>query len=481
MRTSSHIKLPSEPVGAPFPRDCALRTCQVNSRQCPYRAYSACRDSGVEWLGEIPAHWVVVRMWQVCEAISGGTPKRDEPCYWDGTIPWVSPKDMKSRLLGDTKEKVTERGRQNAGLKLIPSPAVLVVVRGMILAHSFPVAVSTVPLTINQDMKALKLRTRIEPRFFGWLLDGISRRILSTIVEKAAHGTRAIRMDHWRIVDLPLPPVIEQTTVADFLDRETAKIDALVAKKERLSDLLQEKRTALITRAVTKGLDPDVPMKDSGVDWLGEIPSHWERKRIAELALSLQTGPFGSQLHAADYITGGIPTINPANLISGTLVPDPDRTVDEPTATRLGFHKLLQGDILFARRGDVGRCSLVGKQHEGWLCGTGCLRMRPCPESAESSYLLNLLSTQGVGDWLGNESVGSTMQNLNTSIIGRIPIAIPGLAEQRRISEFLDRETMKIDALVAKVREAGDRLRELRTALISAAVTGKIDVHEAVP
>ena len=432
----------------------------------------------MEWLGEVPAHWVVARMWQVSEAIGGGTPERDEPRYWDGAIPWVSPKDMKRRLLGYTEERVTERGRRDAGIKLINPPAVLVVVRGMILAHSFPVAVSTVPLTINQDMKALILRADIEPRFFGWLLDGISHRILSTVVEKAAHGTRAIRMDHWRLVDLSLPPVIEQTNVADFLDRETAKMDALVAKKERLINLLQEKRTALITRAVTKGIDPDTPMKDSGVEWLGEIPSHWELKQVAELALSLQTGPFGSQLHAADYITGGIPIINPANLISGTLVPDSERTVDEQTAKRLGIHKLLQGDILFARRGDVGRCGLVGKQHEGWLCGTGCLRMRPCPNSAESSYLVNLLSTQGVGDWLGNESVGSTMQNLNTSIIGRIPAAIPSLAEQRRICEFLDRETMKIDTLVVKVREAIDRLKELRTALIAAAVTGKIDVRE---
>ena len=146
-----------------------------------FKPYPAYRDSGVEWLGEIPAHWVVARMWQVSEAISGGTPERDEPHYWDGTIPWVSPKDMKRRQIGYTEESITERGRRDAGLKLIIPPAVLVVVRGMILAHSFPVAVSSVPLTINQDMKALKLHADIEPRYFGWVLDGISRRILSTV------------------------------------------------------------------------------------------------------------------------------------------------------------------------------------------------------------------------------------------------------------------------------------------------------------
>ena len=420
-------------------------------------------------------------MWQVSEAISGGTPERDEPRYWDGTIPWVSPKDMKRRLIGYTEERITERGRRDAGLKLVNPPAVLVVVRGMILAHSFPVAVSTVPLTIDQDMKALKLRADIEPRYFRWLLDGISRRILSTAVEKAGHGTRAIRMDHLRIVDLPLPPVCEQRAVADFLDCETANVDALVAKKERLIELLEEKRTAIVTRAVTKGVDSDSTMRDSGVEWLGEIPSNWETKRIAELADSLQTGPFGSQLHAEDYVTGGVPVINPANLVSGSLVPDLDRGVDDATGARLAHHKLLEGDILFARQGDIGRCGLVKDQQEGWLCGTGCLRMRPCRTSVEPSFLLSLLSTDGVGDWLGMESAGSAMQNLNASIIGGVPVAIPGLAEQRRISEYLDRETAKIDSLAVKVGEAIDRLKELRTALISAAVTGKIDVRDVVP
>ena len=329
---------------------------------------------------------------------------------------------------------------------------------------------------VNNHAHVLRPSRQIEANFLSYALNRVDYRayIDGTTRDKLTQGDM-------NAIAIQCPSLPEQRTIAAFLDLEIMKIDTLVSKKERLIKLLEEKRTAIIGRAVAKGSDPDAPVKDSGVEWLGEIPSHWEMKRVAELAISLQTGPFGSQLHAADYITGGIPVINPANLISGTLVPDLDRTVNEVTATRLGYHKLLRGDILFARRGDVGRCGLVRKQQEGWLCGTGCLRMRPCSRSAESSYLLNLLSTQGVGDWLGNESVGSTMQNLNTSIIGAIPVAVPGLAEQRRISEFLDRETTKIDALVTKVHEAIDRFKELRTALISAAVTGKIDVRETVP
>ena len=213
------------------------------------------KDSGVEWLADIPEGWNTARMWQLSEAISGGTPSRDESGYWGGSIPWVSPKDMKRRLIDDTEEKITERGRIEGGLRLVRPPAVLIVVRGMILAHSFPVALAAVPLTINQDMKALKLDEGVDARYFGWLLDGISHQILAAVIEKSGHGTRAVRMDQWRSVELPLPPILEQRSVADFLDRETTKMDALVTKVREAIDRLKELRTALIAAAVTGKID----------------------------------------------------------------------------------------------------------------------------------------------------------------------------------------------------------------------------------
>ena len=211
--------------------------------------------------------------------------------------------------------------------------------------------------------------------------------------------------------------------------------------------------------------------KDSGVEWLGEIPAHWEVKRIRDLAEALQTGPFGSQLHANEYVLGGYPVINPANLRDGRLVPDEECTVNDAAAERLAHHRLRDGDILFARRGEHGRCGLVTNQEEGWLCGTGCLRLRVRRDAARSRFLIRLLSTSGVADWLGLQSVGATMQNLNTSIIGRIPLVVPPTAEQETIAAFLDRETARIDALVAKKERLIALLQEQRTALITRAVT----------
>jgi type I restriction enzyme S subunit len=276
---------------------------------------------------------------------------------------------------------------------------------------------------------------------------------------------------------LQLPPLPEQRAIASFLDQETTSINALIAKKERLIELLREKRTALISHTVTKGLDSTVPMKDSVVEWLGEIPGHWEMKRIRDVTELLQTGPFGSQLHSSDYVSNGIPVINPSHLKDGRIYPDWDCTVDDEIGFRLVRHALYEGDIVFARRGEMGRCALVTEIEVGWLCGTGSLLMRPRVTLTVPSFLSKVLSTNGVKDWLLLESVGSTMDNLNTSILSRIPLPIPPLSEQQSIVNYLNQETVKIDALISRIEEGIEKLKEYSTALISAAVTGKIDVR----
>ena len=155
------------------------------------------------------------------------------------------------------------------------------------------------------------------------------------------------------------------------MDRKTKVIDDLIQKKERLIKLLQEKRQAIITQAVTKGLDPNVPMKDSGVGWLGEIPVHWECVKLTYICESIQTGPFGSQRHASDYTEGGIPIINPANIMAGRVIADATKSVTAETFATLKRHELREGDIVFGRRGEMGRCGLVTANEAGWLCGTG--------------------------------------------------------------------------------------------------------------
>ena len=212
------------------------------------------KDSGIEWLGEIPAHWAETRLGWSVQVNGGHTPDTGELRYWDGEIPWVTPKDMKRRAITDSLDHVSEAALSETGLRLLATGSVLIVVRGMILAHTFPVAVLLASATINQDMKALLPTDGLESDYLAYLLEGISEFILS-LVEESAHGTRRLQTELWKRIQLFLPPTTEQTTIIEHLDLETARIDALIAKVGQAIERLKEYRTALISAAVTGKID----------------------------------------------------------------------------------------------------------------------------------------------------------------------------------------------------------------------------------
>ena len=214
----------------------------------------AMRDSGIDWLGEIPAHWDVRRL-RRCVSVTGGvTPPTDIGAYWNGAIPWVTPKDMKRETISDSTIQVTEDAVNRTSLSIIDSGAVLMVVRGMILAKTVPVGWTTRPVTINQDMKALRPVPGIEPQFLLRAL-GAARAPLLTLVEVAGHGTRRLPTDRWLALPLAIPPADEQRAIADLLHRETARIDALVGKVKAAIEHLKEYRAAVISAAVTGRID----------------------------------------------------------------------------------------------------------------------------------------------------------------------------------------------------------------------------------
>ena len=448
-------------------------TASLTGKWKPYPAY---KDSGVKWLGKIPEHWQVKRLKRMFRVINGATPRGSESAYWGGEIPWVTPEDLGSlnnRVIISTARMITEEGYQSCGTSLVPTGSLVLSTRAPI-GH---LAIAGISLCTNQGCRALVFRHNCDITFFFYQLLAMKRELQSW-----GQGSTFLELGKSKLegVIILVPPTLEQRVIASFLDREITRINALVAKKERLIELLQEKRAALISHAVTKGLDPTVPMKDSGVEWLGEIPAHWEVKRVRDITELLQTGPFGSQLHSSDYSPYGIPVINPSHLKDGHIYPDWDCAVNEETYSRLVRHELRKGDIIFARRGQMGRCALITEKEAGWLCGTGSLLMRPRITLSVPSFLSKVLSTNGVRDWLLLESVGSTMDNLNTSILSRIPLPIPTLSEQQAIVSYLDSQTAKIDALISRIREGIEKLKEYSTALISAAVTGKIDVRETI-
>ena len=270
-----------------------------------------------------------------------------------------------------------------------------------------------------------------------------------------------------------VPPLPEQRAIASFLDSETSKIDALVAEQRRLIELLKEKRQAVISHAVTKGLNPNAKMKDSGIEWLGDVPEEWRVTPIGHLTENLSYG-FTNPMPTADEG----PLMLTANDVDyGRVKYESARftTLDAYTNLLTAKSRPRKGDILITKDGTLGRVAI----HNGQLAcinqSVASLRLRK--EVVSPQFITSCLLANVYQDRMIFEAGGTTIKHIYISRLAKMPIAYPGMNEQSRIVAYLGSETVKFDALITEAQRATKLLQERRTALISAAVTGKFDVR----
>ena len=430
-------------VGESVPQQQITETMPLMGRLKPYPAY---KESGVEWLGKLPTRWEVRPFKRICTLSYGDALASTERIEGHVDV-YGSNGPVGTHDRANTKAPCLVVGRKGSFGKVNYSDK----------------PVFAIDTTFLVDSRY----TSAEIRWLYYLLqhaklDGVSR-------DSAVPGLD--REDVYRR-EVACCLLMEQHAIAAFLDRETAQIDALVAKKERLIGLLQEKRTALITRAVTKGLDPDVPMKDSGVEWLGVVPANWDL-----LALKRRWNVVDCKHLTVPFVGEGIPLASVRETQSFELdLKDAQRTTVEWYKTLIeGGRKPRRGDLIYCRNVSVGSASLVTGDDLFAMGQDVCL----IRSSTENQRWLNyFLCSSAMSYQLASTLVGSTFNRINVAEVMTLLIPVPPRVEQDRIAQFLELETAKIDSLVAKVYEAIDHLRELRTALISAAVTGKIDVRD---
>lgn len=441
----------------------AINSTQAKRRR--FRPYPKYKDSGVEWLCEIPAHWRFSRISELTTLINGFPFDSEYFVRGDGT-PLVRIRDLNGMV---TEVNYIGPVVENAWIE--PGDVII----GM--DGDFNIARwRGQRALLNQRMCCLRPRGDTELGFVAHVLPlplkAINDLTYSTTVKHLSSGdVRKIRLGS--------PPPDEQRAIAAFLDRETAKIDALIEKKERLIDLLQEKRVALITQAVTKGLDPNVPMKDSGVEWLSEIPAHWKVSRLKTIA----------SVHLSNVdkkSVEGQETVRLCNYVDVYYNERITNSLDfmPSTATKEQVRRfcLKAGDVLITKDSeswtDIAIPAVVAEDLPGVLCGYHLALLHPCDAAIEGRFLARACTAVGPRDQFRVAANGITRFGLTGDAIRSSVFGFPSLLEQNAISAFLDRETAKIDALLAKIQEAIDRLKEYRTALISAAVTGKIDVRQ---
>jgi type I restriction enzyme S subunit len=382
---------------------------------------------------------------------------------------WLNTGDLNDGDLFDCGRRISPLAlAENSALKLYDAGAVVIAMYGATIGKLGVLQFSS---TVNQACCVFQEGKRITPRFlFYWLLGSRSH-----IISLASGGGQPnISQDTLRGLRLACPLAPEQTAIAAFLDRETAKIDALVEEQQRLIALLKEKRQAVISHAVTKGLDPSTPTKDSGVEWLGEVPAHW-----AVGPLKRWWSVTDCKHLTAEFVADGIPLAS-IREVQGRYVDldDAKLTTEEFYEQMIeGGRRPRPGDLIFTRNATVGEVAQVTDAHPSFAMGQDVCLLRKLDDNASSDFIWHVLRSSLTGVQIGNLTIGSTFKRINVEEIRNLRLPHPPSKEQHEIASVLDREIISLEALTTEANAAIGLLQERRSALISAAVTGKIDVR----
>ncbi len=438
-----------------------------------WQTYGEYKDAGVQWLGMVPAHWTVQRLRFVCDI----NPAKSETVYLPSET-LVSFLPMEN--IGETGKMVLAEVRPLDQVR-----------QGYTYFRNGDVVVAKITPCFENgkgglcqnllngigfgttELHVLRAKKPLLPHYLTSLISSHPFRSLGEASMSGAAGQQRVTGSFVQDFRVALPSLAEQRAIAAFLDRETAHIDALLAKKEQLIALLQEKRAALISQAVTRGLNPAARMKDSGVEWLGMIPAHWlllPLRRVIALFVDYRG-------MTPIKVPAGIPLITARNIKGGTLdfSESQEFISAEDYSKRMVRGKPARGDVLITTEAPLGETAQI--VDEKIALAQRIILLKAKQEVITNEYLrYSFLSLSGQGE-LWSRATGSTAIGIKASHLKEILCVVPPLVEQQAIVAFLEREIPKIDVLIARIREAMRNVKEYRIALISAAVTGKIDVR----
>ncbi len=437
-----------------------------------FPSYQEYKNSSGEWIGHIPAHWSVSPLKRGFMIEGGSTPSPDE-INWGGDIAWVTPADLSgltSLFINTSKRTITATGLASCGTSLLPAGSLILSTRAPIGS----LAISLIRVCTNQGCKGLVPNESAFSTYFAYVL--LTAKVELNIRGK---GTTFLEIsgDELGRFDVPMPPLSEQTQIARFLDHETARIDALIEEQQRLIELLKEKRRAVISHTVTKGLDPTMQMKDSGVEWLGEVPAHWLVGPLRWYA-TIQGGiAKGKDYEGRETVS--LPYLRVANVQNGfvDLTEVKEISVLESEVER---YSLRSGDVLMNEGGDndkLGRGTVWQGQIEPCLHQNHVFAIRPNDLLSAEWLTAFTQCDQARSYFFLNSKQSTNLASISASNVMSLALPIPSVAEQKEILSVLNEGRVAHEELVNLATSTVEFLQERRSALISAAVTGKIDVR----
>ncbi len=438
-----------------------------------YKRYPAYKDSGVEWLGDLPEHWEVNLLNRGYTVTLGKMLQPEERSDKDDLVPYLRAANIQwsGVDVSDVKNMwLSAHERRNLSLR----PGDLLVSEGGDVGRCAIWRNELPECYFQNSINRIRNRKSNNVQFLYYWIQSVKQ---GGFIDILCHKSTIAHFTAEKVAALPVPfpPINEQDAIAAFLNRETARIDALIAKKTRFIELLREKRQALITRAVTKGVDPDVPMKDSGVEWLGEVPEHWGVTTIRRISIAVQTGGTPPEVFSNDQLEDGVMWFTPGDFDGSLCLTISAKKISNKTIASGDAKIFAAGSVLIvsigATLGKVGLAKFPSSANQQINAVTPNSR-------ADVHFLAYSLSVkEDVMRFLSNSS---TIGIMNQDKTKEIWLALPPNSEQTAITNFLDRETARIDALVKKTERSISLLQEKRSALITAVVTGQIDAMPAV-
>jgi len=423
--------------------------------------YPAYRDSGEFWLNEIPEHWELMKLKHVfvekkkqlnpnlpCGAISFGT------------------------VVFKDDEKVTEATK--ASYQEVKKGNFLINPLNLNYdLKSLRIALSDIDVVVSSGYLVLQDRIDLDRRYFKWLM----HRYDVAYMKIFGSGVRqTISFNHIADSLVLYPPLPEQTAIANFLDDKCSTIDRAIAQKERMIELLKERKQIIIQQAVTRGLDPTVKMKDSGVEWIGEIPEHWEVKKVKHCAKKISKGTTPSTEGRAILDEGPVRFVKAENIVDGDITKFPAHYIDEKTNSLIGRSVLQTGDVLFVIAGaTLGKIAIVPVTILPANTNQAVSFIRPNRE-ALPQFMGAWLSTEIIREMTWLDATQSAQPNLSMENLGNFPILVPPVDEQIDLVSEIDLINRKFSSAITPHQTQIEKLKEYKSTLIDSAVTGKIKV-----
>lgn len=438
------------------------------------RPYPIYKPSGVEWLGDAPTHWGSSSLKWISKRYSGGTPDKARIEFWeDGTIPWLNSGAVNDVKIVEPSAYITQEAFNSSSAKWIPSGSLVMALAGQGKTKGM-VAEVMFETTCNQSMAAIVPSGEISSPYLFWWLTSNYQNIRNMSGGDLRDG---LNLELLGAIQCPLPPKDEQALIAGFLDREAAKIDALIAEQKKLLALLVEKRQATISHAVTRGLNPDVPMKDSGVEWLGRVPAHWEVLRIGSISTKITNGYVGP---TRDILRDeGVRYLQSLHIKGNRILFNQKYYVDEEWSNEHAKSILEAGDVLIVQTGDIGQVAVVPQEFAGCNCHA-LIIVAPYRPRISGEWLSLVLNSEYGFHSLLSIQTGALHPHLNCGNVKDLYVPVPPIEEQWDILGFLDEESCRFDALQSEAQRANELLKERRSVLIASAITGKVDVRRVV-